>query len=450
MALSAAEQFMLELTNRARLDPVGEAARFGIDLNRDLFAGRLHAASRGALAPDAVLEQTAISHSLWMLGTDIFSHTGINGSTPTDRAKAAGHDGRAVAENISWRGTTGALDAQASILQQHADLFLSAGHRVNMLIDTVREVGIAQEIGVFTSGRAYNASMVTQNFSSQDGAYFVTGVVYSDADHDTFYSIGEGLGGWRLASGGTTSFSTSAGGYGLQVAGTGGAAVLVTGTAAGGGDFSVKVAVEGQNAKLDIVNGQRFLASTNVELVSGIQRVKLLGAADINATGNASGNWLEGNSGGNTLQGGGGADRIWGMDGNDHLTGGWGADFLSGGAGADTLSGGAGIDGLTGNIGNDYLTGDAGNDFLTGGAGADRFVFGLTAGQDVVTDFSPDDRLLIDDAIWGGAIYTGAQLIAAHATVVKSDVVIALGIGQFVTLDGVSSVYGLADRIVFV
>lgn len=447
MALSATEQYMLELTNRARLDPVGEAARFGIDLNRDLAAGQLHTASRGVLAPDAVLEQTAIAHSKWMLATDIFSHTGINDSTPTQRAKTQGHDGRAVAENISWRGTTGSLDAQAVILQQHADLFLSAGHRVNLLRDIVREVGIAQEIGIFTSGRNYNASMVTQNFSYNDGAYFVTGVVYTDADRDSFYSIGEGVGGWQLSSAGAADTSTAAGGYAVQV--TEGPSVLVTG-GVGGTSFAVRVSVEGQNAKLDIVNGSQFFASTDVELVSGIRNVKLLGRADLDATGNAYANWIEGNEGSNTLTGEAGHDRLSGMGGNDRLWGGIGYDSLYGGMGEDRLYGGAGNDRLHGDAGNDYLIGQAGNDTMTGGTGVDRFVFRTNGGQDVVADFTSQDSLLIDDAIWGSAISTGAQLIAAHASVVNGDVVIALGVGHQVTLDGVSSLSGLVDRIVFI
>lgn len=449
MALSATEQYMMELTNRARLDPVAEAARFGIDLNRDLGAGQLHTASRGVLAPNAVLEQTAIAHSQWMLAVDVFSHTGINGSSPTDRAQTQGHDGGAVAENISWRGTTGSLNAQAIIVQQHADLFLSASHRVNILRDVVREVGIAQELGVFTSGRNYNASMVTQNFSYEDGAYFVTGVVYTDTDQDSFYSIGEGLGGWQLACGGQTVVSTAAGGYAVQVAAQG-PLVLVTG-GAGAQSFSVRVAVEGVNAKLDIVNGTQFFASTDVELVSGIQQVKLLGRADVDATGNGFGNWLTGNDGSNRLSGGAGLDRLWGRGGDDQLYGGIGHDRLSGGAGADRLYGGAGNDRLAGDAGHDYLSGNAGNDTLTGAEGADRFVFGLSGGQDVVTDFTQSDLLLIDDAIWGSAVATGAQLIAAHASVVNGDVVIALGgVGHQVTLDGVVSLAGLVDRIVFI
>ena len=36
---TAREQLILELMNRARMDPAGEAARFGISLNKDLAGG---------------------------------------------------------------------------------------------------------------------------------------------------------------------------------------------------------------------------------------------------------------------------------------------------------------------------------------------------------------------------------------------------------------------------
>jgi hypothetical protein len=107
MALTAAEQYMLELVNRARLDPLGEAARHGIDLNQSLSPGQLHGSARGVLAPDAALDLAATRHSTWMLATDVFSHNGVNGSTPSQRALAAGYDGWGAGENISWRGTTG-------------------------------------------------------------------------------------------------------------------------------------------------------------------------------------------------------------------------------------------------------------------------------------------------------------------------------------------------------
>lgn len=437
MAISAAEQYMLELINRARLDPLGEAARLKIDLNQDLQPGQLHTAARGVLAPEAALELAAIGHSQWMLATDIFSHTGLNNSTPSQRAAAAGYTGWGAGENISWRGTTGTMNLEAAISLQHNDLFVSASHRVNLLWDSYREIGIAQEAGQFAyNGNTFNASMVTQNFSVQPSVYYVTGVVYDDLNGDRFYSIGEGRGGAKFATTGDSTVSASAGGYAVE-APKGGMA-LVTGTV-GALAFSLQIRVDSVNAKLDVVNGTTVHASADVTLMTGLQQALLLGTAAINATGTRKANLLEGNSAANVLSGQAGGDRLLGQGGDDTLLGGGGGDRLFGGAGNDRL---------IGHGGRDILHGEAGNDTLTGGAGADSFVFGHMAGRDIVTDFSAVDTLRLDRTIWGGTATSAARVLAEHGSVVAGDVVIALGQGHSVTLDGVSSLSGLADQIV--
>ena len=65
---SAHEQLMLELINADR-------ARNGAQ----------------PLAFDDNLNTAAENHSQWMIDTEIFSHTGINGSSAGDRMKAAGY-----------------------------------------------------------------------------------------------------------------------------------------------------------------------------------------------------------------------------------------------------------------------------------------------------------------------------------------------------------------------
>lgn len=446
MAFTAAEQYMLELVNRARLDPLGEAARHGIDLNQSLSPGQLHGSARGVLAPDAALDLAATRHSSWMLATDVFSHTGVNGSTPSQRALAAGYDGWGAGENISWRGTTGTLNLQAVIGQQHSDLFLSAGHRVNLLHDGYRDVGIAQEAGQFRyNGITYNASMVTQNFSSQPDVYYVTGVVYSDLDGNRFYSIGEGRGGAVFSTLGDRTTSASAGGYALEA--VEGGLVSVSGTV-GTRSFSVKILVEDVNAKLDVVNANTFHASADLTLVSGIHNARLLGSAAIDAIGNAAANLLEGNGARNILSGGAGNDRLYGNGGHDVLSGGNGADRLFGGTGNDLLRGGSGDDQLFGSSGRDMIYGDSGNDTLSGGSNADSFVFGFMAGDDIITDFSREDVLRLSRGLWGAdQPANGAEVVADHAHIVSGDVVIDLGQGHSVTLDGLGSLSGLAGQI---
>lgn len=448
MALTAAEQFMLELVNRARLDPLGEAARHGVSLNTGLVPGQLHSNVRGVLAPEAALELAASRHSSWMLATDVFSHTGVNNSTPSQRAQAAGYEGWGAGENISWRGTTGTLNLQATIAQQHSDLFLSPGHRVNILHDIYREIGIAQEAGAFrANGVTFNASMVTQNFSTQPDVFYVTGVVYSDLDGNRFYSIGEGRGGAVLSTVGDSTTSASAGGYALEA--VEGGFVTVSGTVGTRG-FSVKILVEDVNAKLDIVNGNTVHASADVTLVSGIHNARLIGAAARDATGNAAANVLEGNGARNILSGGSGNDRLVGNGGHDILSGGNDADFVFGGTGNDVLRGGNGNDQLYGGSGRDAVYGDAGNDLLSGGSAEDAFLFSFNAGDDVITDFAAGDTLRINARLWGGVATDADAVVASHARILAGDVVIDLGQGHSVRLDGISSLSGLADQIILI
>ena len=64
--LSAAEQLLIEMINRMRLDPEGEAERFGIDLNEGLAAGTLDGSARQVLAPNELLHDAADAHGAWM------------------------------------------------------------------------------------------------------------------------------------------------------------------------------------------------------------------------------------------------------------------------------------------------------------------------------------------------------------------------------------------------
>ena len=110
MGLSAAEQYLLELINRARLDPQAEANRYGVGLNSGLQSGTIDTQAKQVLAPNAQLEAAALGHSNWMLDADTFSHTGSGGSSPGARMTAAGYDFTGSwtwRENLAWTGSTG-------------------------------------------------------------------------------------------------------------------------------------------------------------------------------------------------------------------------------------------------------------------------------------------------------------------------------------------------------
>jgi Ca2+-binding RTX toxin-like protein len=307
-------------------------------------------------------------------------------------------------------------------------------------------------------------------------------VAYSDADHDGFYSIGEGLAGVGFAIGANATATAAAGGYALQLAP--GAGVGVTVTAAGGAVSEVLADLSAGNVKLDLVDGTLLRSSGNLTLVSGVAAAELLGIADLTLAGNALANRLTGNRGDNVLTGLDGSDLLSGGIGNDTLYGGnnydtvdggdgddqaWGGngrdliilgngndifwdngqndanghDTVYGGAGNDTVNGGGGNEVIYGEAGNDSLIGGIGNDTLWGGADADRFVFATGCGGDRVGDFENGiDTLVLDDALWGGGLSV-AQVIAAYASTVGADLVFDFG-GGMITLAGLGAA-GLAD-----
>lgn len=443
MPLSNAEQYLLELINRSRMDPAAEAARYGIDLNKGLAAGQITTTAKQVLAPNEALSLAAERHSSWMISSDVFSHTGAGGSRPWDRATASGYGSTFVGENIAFSGTSASsFDLAATVEAQHGNLFLSEGHRVNMLNATWREAGLGQVTGDFTySGTTYNSSLVTELFGLNGTKAYVTGVAYTDTDKDAFYSMGEGRGGVVFSAGGTSDTTAASGGYAIAVNQSN--AVLVTGTTLSGVTFSVTVNMTAGNVKLDLVNGAVLQSSASLTLGTGIQSASLLGSASLTLTGNAAGNTLTGNRANNTISG---------LEGNDVLRTGQGNDRLFGDGGRDTLLGGSGQDTLRGGLGSDRLSGDAGNDLLTGDAGADRFVFNQGTGSDKITDFdlAEGDRLVLNAALWNGQTLTAQQVISQFAEMNAGDVCLDFGPAGVIRLDGITTTAGLVSAISFV
>ena len=131
--------------------------------------------SRGlnALVLDKVLNASADAHSTWLLDNNVFSHTGVNGSSPTERILDEGFDLSGTwrtAENIaaqSERGDPGLFD---DVYDLHVALMNSPGHRENILKPDLEVIGIGIQTGNFAydSGTHFSV-MVTQNFARTDG-----------------------------------------------------------------------------------------------------------------------------------------------------------------------------------------------------------------------------------------------------------------------------------------
>lgn len=250
--LTAQEQYMLELVNRARMNPEAEEVRTG-----DAVDSGVSIAPKQALAVDSILSAAADNHSRDMLERDFFAHNNPDGDGPTDRAQDENWEGGGVWENISARWTSASFvsDEQSWIDASHAGLWESNGHQFGMLQPGHTVVGVGLDWGEWSyPGQTSPTAMVVTEKFADDGQTYLTGVVIDDVDNDDFYDIGEGQGGVHItASKGEEVYATStwdSGGYSLA---------LDAGTyhvRFEGGDldtaYETEVTIGNENEKLDV------------------------------------------------------------------------------------------------------------------------------------------------------------------------------------------------------
>lgn len=135
------------------------------------------------------------------------------------------------------------------------------------------------------------------------------------------------------------------------------------------------IVVEAASAGTDTVQ-----SDVTWTLGNNIERLTLIGTANIDGTGNSLANILTGNSGANSLIGG---------SGNDTLTAGAGNDVLYGGAGLDQLTGGADADIFVFESASAFSNIDVVKDFST--AQNDKIDL-----RDVLSAYDPLTELLTD------------------------------------------------------
>ncbi|QFT83297.1 Poly(beta-D-mannuronate) C5 epimerase 2 (plasmid) [Roseovarius sp. THAF27] len=342
----AFEQLLLEYTNRARLDPVGEfdelisnaATATGVQGNItsairyfgvDLEALRAQLKALDPVAPVAwngALADAAEGHSQQMIQHDAQSHQLPGEASLGDRIRNAGYDFSRAGENV--------FAYTQDPLQGHAGFFIdwgyddadfsdgrllpdwqsigdgiqdAAGHRVSIMNGAFTEVGMsAIDDSADDATDSVGPYAVTQNFGSRrDYQPQLLGVVIDDSDGDRFYDMGEGLGGLTVtATGAGGRFETTtwaSGGY-QMVLPNGLYTVTVSGaTLAGTISFSVEMGDE--NLKRDA-----FAADAQGE--TPLRDVG--GAGDDLLLGGTGADVLIGNSGADTLRGGAGDDVLYG------------------------------------------------------------------------------------------------------------------------------------------
>ncbi len=255
---STLEQLSLERINRARLRPAEEAAANSIAIDEGV-TGRLDTQPKPAVALNAALHKAAEEHSQDMLDRDYFEHDTPEGVTPFDRMTSAGYAFTRAGENLAWQGTTGALDEVAFVESQHVDLFVDAGiedrgHRVTMLNERYREVGISIIRGTFTNnGTDFDSIMQTQDFgTSTSNSTFVLGVVYNDANGNGMYDSGEGVANSTVTLDNTSQSTNAAGGYVFEVTQVGSYTIRF----ATGDTQAFTLSAGSPNIKIDLVDSK--------------------------------------------------------------------------------------------------------------------------------------------------------------------------------------------------
>lgn len=106
------------------------------------------------LTMNSTLFSAAKLHSHDMINRHFFNHVNPDGLTPSDRARNAGYNFIALAENIC---------GNPSIETGHSSLMMSSSHRVNILNPAYKEIGIG-----IVDGGPYG-KMITQLFGTQSG-----------------------------------------------------------------------------------------------------------------------------------------------------------------------------------------------------------------------------------------------------------------------------------------
>ncbi|WP_287273210.1 MULTISPECIES: CAP domain-containing protein [unclassified Okeania] len=268
---SAQDQYMLELINRGRQDPAAEADHYNIDLNEGLAQDTISTDAKQPLAFNLNLNTAANEHSQWMLDNNEFSHTGENGTQFWERMTNAGYQWFGAGENISFDSplASGISDFTGLVEENHKDLFISPGHRENLMNASFEAIGISSlQATTYTwNGTTYtDVVMTTQKFGRNNDGPFITGVAYTDAViDDDFYTVGEGIGGITVTAVDTANsantFTTTtwdAGGYSLDVSPNATYDVTFSGDLDGDGQAddtaTYQVTVGSENVKQDVVS----------------------------------------------------------------------------------------------------------------------------------------------------------------------------------------------------
>ncbi len=301
---TAEEQYMLELLNRFRTDPLGELARLTNSLSGEARSNdpdinsaldffnvsgpvlQSQWSSLTAVPPVAwneALYQMAQLQSQNMILDDMQDHNLPGRPGLAARADTFGYNYTILGENIFAFGE--------SVFHGHGAFAIDwgsgpngiqnpPGHRQTMLSSQFREVGI-RIIPETAQSTQVGPLVMTQDFGTRQnfGNSWLLGVVFNDTNENEFYGVGEGLGGVTVTavSGAGTFMTTTfdAGGYQMQLP-QGTYNVTFSGGSFGSPLTIQDVIVGSTNAKVDAIAGQ----ATPAPIVKVLGNGTAIGAGD--------------------------------------------------------------------------------------------------------------------------------------------------------------------------
>ncbi len=251
-----AEQAHIEAINRARANPLAEAARLNIDLNEGLPSETISGDPVQPLACSTKLLESARLHSRDMIDNQYYAHNSLDGSTPSQRMMAAGFQFLLNAENLSMEtDSRDPIDEVDFSLLAHEQLFVDAGvdgrgHRINILNPDLKEVGVGLSRGPYAP-YAYSAKFTCDfGTSLYEMRSYLLGVVYDDMNGDGQYTAGEGVADAQIliVETGEATISASAGGYRIPLAA---GDYTVRATLPDGRQLEKNFTISDQNVKVD-------------------------------------------------------------------------------------------------------------------------------------------------------------------------------------------------------
>ena len=261
------EQLYLEFINRARANPAVEALRLRNTTDPDVLAAytgfavdlNMMVTQISAFAPappvgfNSNLLWAARMHTADQFTNSFQGHVGSDGNGPTDRMLRAGYVWAAAGEN--------AFTSAKNVYHGHAGFEVDwgysvggmqtpPGHRIIIHSPAFNEVGIGVTNGV---NGTVGPQLVTQDFGYRlDSTPLITGVAYYDYNGNSFYDVGEGIGGVNVTVSGASFYALTcnSGGYSVPVPGNGTYIVTFSGAHLPSTNITVTVS-GGANVKVD-------------------------------------------------------------------------------------------------------------------------------------------------------------------------------------------------------